>query len=576
MDWIIRVDTRTGNIRKDRATPEELGWGGRLLVAKVLLREVPPVCEPLGRHNKLLFACGLLADAPITTTGQLSVGGKSPLTGGVKESNVGGFAGKRLARLGIRALILEDAPVLPSLRVLFVGADRVELVDAPELKGLWVGDTFRTLRSRYGKDVGLMAIGPAGEMLMYGAGVAVSDDEDTQVRYAARGGLGALMGSKGIKAVVVDDKDAKQPVFADKELLMKGARALVEGLMSDPKTENRHMYGTPAILDLANRSGLLPTRNFSSGSFERADMINGEYVRGNIAKRGGEGRSGMGCVAGCAIRCSNIWPDRTGKKIVASVQYENIALLGSNCGIGDMDRIAEMNDLCNQVGVDAIETGAAIAVAMEAGVIGFGDAEGAKGLIRQIGEGTYLGRILGNGVVVTGRLLGIRRVPAVKGQAIPGYDPRALKGNGVTYVTSPMGADHTAGNAFETLNTINPTGKERQVESSRMLQVRAAMLDSLGLCLFTRPPIRKNPKMLLDMLKGRYGRDYSIGDARRIGEDCLDAEREFNKRAGVDETVRPMPEFMQEEALPPTGAVFDIPMEEMTKVWDVKLGEDDI
>lgn len=576
MDWIIRVDTRTGNIRKDRATQEELGWGGRLLVAKVLLREVPPVCEPLGRHNKLLFACGLLADAPITTTGQLSVGGKSPLTGGVKESNVGGFAGKRLARLGIRALILEDAPVLPSLKVLFVGADRVELIDAPELKGLWVGDTFRTLRSRYGKDVGLMAIGPAGEMLMYGAGVAVSDDEDTQVRYAARGGLGALMGSKGIKAVVVDDKDAKQPVFADKELLMKGARALVEGLMSDPKTENRHMYGTPAILDLANRSGLLPTRNFSSGSFERADMINGEYVRGNIAKRGGEGRSGMGCVAGCAIRCSNIWPDRTGKKIVASVQYENIALLGSNCGIGDMDRIAEMNDLCNQVGVDAIETGAAIAVAMEAGVIGFGDAEGAKGLIRQIGEGTYLGRILGNGVVVTGRLLGIRRVPAVKGQAIPGYDPRALKGNGVTYVTSPMGADHTAGNAFETLNTINPTGKERQVESSRMLQVRAAMLDSLGLCLFTRPPIRKNPKMLLDMLKGRYGRDYSIGDARRIGEDCLDAEREFNKRAGVDETVRPMPEFMQEEALPPTGAVFDIPMEEMAKVWDVKLGEDDI
>ncbi|HNV35253.1 MAG TPA: aldehyde ferredoxin oxidoreductase C-terminal domain-containing protein, partial [Bacillota bacterium] len=294
------------------------------------------------------------------------------------------------------------------------------------------------------------------------------------------------------------------------------------------------------------------------------------------AKRGGEGRSGTGCVAGCAIRCSNVWPDRTGRKIVASVQYENIALLGSNCGIGDMDRIAEMNDLCNQVGVDAIETGAAIAVAMEAGVIGFGDSEGAKGLIRQIGEGTYLGRILGNGVVVTGRLLGVRRVPAVKGQAIPGYDPRALKGNGVTYVTSPMGADHTAGNAFETLNTIKPTGREKQVESSRMLQVRAAMLDSLGLCLFTRPPIRKNPKMLLDMLKGRYGRGYTIGDARRIGEDCLDTEREFNKRAGVDERLRPMPEFMQEEALPPTGAVFDIPMEEMTGVWDVKLSEDDI
>lgn len=576
MEWIIRVNTKTGEIVRQRASKEQMGWGGRLLIAKMLLAEVPPTCEPLGRWNKLFFSSGLLADTPVTTTGQLSIGGKSPLTGGVKESNTGGFAGKRIAKLGIRAVILEDMPEKPATRILYISKDKTELMDAPELKGLMVGDAFKALRARFGKGHGLIAIGPAGEMLMYGAGIAVTDDSDVQVRYAARGGLGALMGSKGVKAVVVSDAGAPQPEYADRDLLMKGSKDLVEALLSDPKTENRHMFGTPAILDLANRSGILPTRNFSTGSFELADVINGEYVRETIAKRGGDGRSGTACVAGCAIKCSNVWPDKTGKKIVASVQYENIALLGSNCGIGDMDDIAELNDLCNQVGVDAIETGAAIGVAMEAGVVPFGDAEGAKGLIRQIGEGTYLGRILGHGAAITGRLLGVRRVPAIKGQAIPGYDPRSLKGNGVTYVTSPMGADHTAGNAFETLNTINPTGREKQVESSRMLQVRAAMLDSLGLCLFTRPPIRKNPQILLDILKGRYGVDFSISDARGIGEKCLEAEREFNRLAGVNEEFRPMPEFIREEALPPTNAVFDIPMEDMVKVWDVKLNENDI
>lgn len=576
MEWIIRVNTRTREVTRQKATDEQMGWGGRLLIAKMLLAEVPPTAEPLGRRNKLLFSSGLLADTPVTTTGQLSIGGKSPLTGGVKESNTGGFAGKRIAKLGIRAIILEDIPEKPATRILYISKDRTELIDAPELKGLLVGDAFKALRERFGKGHGLITIGPAGELLMYGAGIAVTDDSDIQVRYAARGGLGALMGSKGVKAVVVSDAGAPQPQFADRDLLMKGSKDLVDALMEDPKTENRHMFGTPAILDLANRSGILPTRNFSAGSFEHADVINGEYVRETIAKRGGDGKSGTPCVAGCAIKCSNIWPDKTGKKIVASVQYENIALLGSNCGIGDMDDIAELNDLCNQVGVDAIETGAAIGVAMEAGVVPFGDAEGAKGLIRQIGEGTYLGRILGHGAVITGRLLGVRRVPAVKGQAIPGYDPRSLKGNGVTYVTSPMGADHTAGNAFETLNTINPTGREKQVESSYMLQVRAAMLDSLGLCLFTRPPIRKNPQILLDILKGKYGRDFSVSDARGIGEECLRAEREFNRLAGVNEEFRPMPEFIREEALPPTNAVFDIPMEDMVKVWDVRLNENDI
>jgi aldehyde:ferredoxin oxidoreductase len=408
-------------------------------------------------------------------------------------------------------------------------------------------------------------------MKMTGAGVAVSDVNDIQVRYAARGGLGAVMGAKGIKAIVVDDSEAVSPHIFDEALLREASKALTQAILEDPKTENRHKLGTPAILMFANELGLLPTRNFSAGQFEKAEAIAGERIAEVIAERGGEGRSGTPCLRGCVISCSNIFPDPSGKKTVASIQYENISLLGPNCGIGDLDDIAELNHLCNEVGVDAIETGAAIGVSMEAGVIPFGDAKGAKDLICQIGQGTYLGRIIGNGVVVTGKVLGMRRVPAIKGQAIPGYDPRALKGNGVTYVTSPMGADHTAGNAFETAKTVNPIGKDNQVESSRRLQLRAAILDTMGLCLFTRPPFVKNPELFALFLKGRYGWNVTYEDVQKIGIDALETEREFNRRAGVSEEFFDIPEFMREEPLPPRNSVFDISMEEMQQIWEVKI-----
>ena len=291
--------------------------------------------------------------------------------------------------LGIKAIVIEDTPAKSACDVLVIRAGQSELLEMPELQGKLVNEAIHLIRGKFGRKIGILCNGPAGEMMMYGAGIACMDDADVQMRYAGRGGLGALMGSKGIKAVVVDDSGADySPEYFDAALLKQTQKELVDLLLADPKTENRHKFGTPAILALANEVGLMPTRNFSAGQFEKADQINGEYVAEFIAKRGGEGRSGTPCVPGCVIQCSNVVPDQSGKKIVASLQYENIVLLGSNCGIGDLDDIAELNDLCNQVGVDAIETGAAIGVAMEAGVIEFGDAAGAKDLIRQIGQGT--------------------------------------------------------------------------------------------------------------------------------------------------------------------------------------------
>ncbi|MEW6670645.1 MAG: aldehyde ferredoxin oxidoreductase C-terminal domain-containing protein [Thermodesulfobacteriota bacterium] len=570
MNKILRVNTRSGDIRFEDCPPEALCLGGRSLIAHLMLKEVEPTCDALGRSNKLILASGLLGNTNVTTAGRYSVGGKSPLTGGVKEASVGGSAGKKMARLGFKAVVLEDAPDNRETRVLIITKDKAELVAASEYKYLAVRATCRMLRDRFGKDAGVICIGPAGEMVMAGAGVATTDTSGVQIRFAGRGGMGAVMGSKGVKAIVFDDTVASILKNHDRKAFSAASKELAQIIRSDPKTENRHKFGTPAVLALCDRLGILPTRNFRAGHFEQVDAISGETIAGLIDRRGGDGRKGQPCVQGCTIQCSNVFPGPAGKATVASIQYENIALLGSNCGIDDIDAIAELNDLCNEVGLDAIETGAAIGVAMEAGVLPFGDAEGAKDLIRQVWRGTPLGRIIGSGVVIAGKVFGVRRVPAIKGQAIPAYDPRSLKGIGVTYVTSPMGADHTAGNALELAASMDPRGTEGQVEASRRLQLRAAILDSLGVCLFIRPAFVKKPLLFAELLNAHYGWNLSFTDVQKMGVDCLENEQRFNTLAGIGPDQCDVPEFMRYEPLPPHHTVFDVSKTEMSRIWSIK------
>ena len=264
---ILKVNTRTAETSWRACTEEEQKWGGRAFIAHHFFEEVDPLCDPLGRKNRLILAAGLLGDAPVTTAGRISLGGKSPLTGGIKESNVGGYAGKKMARLGLKALVLEDAPEDPQPRVLLVRRDRAELIDAPELRGKGSSDTLSVLRKRFGDHCGLLVVGPAAEMGLAAACVATTDHTGVQLRVAARGGLGAVMGVKGIKAVVLDDDGATAPEPADRTALTAASRELAKILREDPKTENRHNFGTPAVLSLCNTLGILPTRNFSSGQF---------------------------------------------------------------------------------------------------------------------------------------------------------------------------------------------------------------------------------------------------------------------------------------------------------------------
>ncbi|MEW5868141.1 MAG: aldehyde ferredoxin oxidoreductase C-terminal domain-containing protein [Chloroflexota bacterium] len=543
--------------------------GGRALIVKVLLEEVPPTCDALGPHNKLILTPGLLGGAGVTTAGRLSVGGKSPLTGGVKEANAGGTAGDTLGKLGIKAIVVEGQAQPGAFYVLHIANESAEVFPANELRGLGTYATSNRLWEQYGPDSTVISIGQAGEFQMLGAGVATTGERDQRSNHAARGGLGAVMGSKGLKAIVIDKPVGKTVPFADAELFRRTARAYAQKLINDPKLGaqgSQHLYGTASIVGAVNEMGSLPTRNFSSGTFEGSNNLRGEHLRELVLER--EGKIGTRCMPGCVIACRNQYVDDAGMPIVGTVQYETIALVGSNLGIDNLDEVARLNYLCNDFGLDTIETGAALGIAIEAGLVQFGDVNGIIALLQQVGEGTVLGRAIGNGAVTAGRVFGVRRVPATLGQAMPGYDPRSLKGNGVTYATSPQGADHTAGNAFGARKQVDPLGIQGQKELSLKLQIIAAMLDSTGLCLFARPPVLADPQLMVDMLNGIYGWGWTEADLDRFNREVLRNELEFNRRAGLNAADHRIPEYMREEPLAPHNAVFDVPDAELDAVFD--------
>ena len=563
---VWRADVGAGSVWQETVPARWQRLGGRGLIARVLLDEVPPTCDPLGPHAKLIWAAGLLAGRGLSSCDRISAGGKSPLTGGVKESNAGGSTARKLARLGVKALILQGWPQSQSLKVLVLDAQGGHFEDGEELAGLGVYAAARALRARYGDRVGLILIGPAGEKRMAAAGILNLDKDLEPSRINARGGLGAVMGAKGVKAVVIDDAAGQDPPLHAPALLQRARQSYLQALLDHPQTQVYADYGTAAMTQMSNGFGGLPTRNFSQGTFEGAERIGGEALRALLLQRGGESETTHACMAGCVIRCSNCFSDEGGRKVVSPVEYESIGLLGANLGIDDLDAIARMNWELNDLGLDTIEVGAALGVAAEAGLMDFGDGERALELIAEIRQQTPLGRVLGNGVVVTGRVFGVRRVPAVKGQAISAYDPRAIKGTGVTYATSPQGADHTAGLTIRArINHLDPQG---QTKVSRKAQIAMAGYDTLGACLFAGFGFAKAPGAIRDLLRGCYG--WEVGDEilSELGQETLRLEREFNRRAGFGPQDDRLPEWMTQEPLPPHNSVFDVPPEELDRVFE--------
>lgn len=538
--------------------------GGRALTSRLVADEVDPGCDPLGPHNKLVLAPGLLSGTSLSSSSRISAGAKSPLTGGIKESNGGGQTGARMAQLGYRAFIIESAPEAGGWWTMIVDQEGARFEPADELTGLGSFDTSARLFERFGKKSALMVLGPAGEHLMNIAGICNTDVEGRPSRLCARGGLGAVMGSKRLKAIVLLDDGQRAVPSLDDALWKAAGKVYVKELRTQPATSERYpQFGTAGTLEVVNKFGGLPVRNFRYGSDPRTSSITGLHMRELILERGG--LTTHSCMTGCAIQCSNVFTDKEGNEVASSMEFETNGLLGSNLEIFDFDAIAGFTSRCNDLGVDTIETGGSIGVAMEAGILPWGDAEEVFRMFDEIRQGTLIGRVLGQGAGLAGKVLGVRRVPVVKNQTLSAYDPRAIKGNGVTYLTTPMGGDHTAGNTIGVpMDHLDPSGK---VAVSRQIQLQTTLLDTLGFCSFARGVLVATPDTFADLFNARMGAEMTPQDMQEYALDVIRREIRFNVAAGLPAHER-LPEWMREEPLPPHNALFDVPEEEYMRIWE--------
>jgi aldehyde:ferredoxin oxidoreductase len=577
MDKMLRLDMGADGGPKADVQPlgDYAGLGGRAMTSGIVAKEVPPLCHPLGENNKLVIAPGLLSGSAAVQSGRISVGCKSPLTGGIKEANSGGQGAQVLARLGYAAIVLEGKPKDDTLSKVFINKDGVKIEPDNSLKMLGNYDLVDKMKGAYGDKIACVSIGPAGEMKMSAASVAFTDMELRPTRHAGRGGVGAVMGSKGVKVIVLDDTGTTFRVPKDPDKFKEANKAFTQGLKKHPVTgEGLPAYGTNVLTNVVNEAGGYPTLNFSSGHFDGASNISGETQAETETARGG--KATHGCHKGCVIQCSGTYNDKDGNFLTKQPEYETVWAHGGNCGIDDLDSIAMLDRLEDDFGLDTIEMGATIGVTMEAGIAKFGDAQAAINMIKEVGKGTPLGRIIGNGAAVTGKVFGVERVPVVKGQALPAYDPRTVQGIGVTYATSTMGADHTAGYAVATNllkvgGDVDPLKPEGQVELSRNLQIATAAIDSTGFCLFIAFAILDQPETfqaMLDLIAGFTGAPLTADDVAALGKSVLTNERNFNIAAGFTNKDDRLPEFFMKETLPPHNITFQVSDEELDQVYN--------
>ncbi len=565
---IWRVNVREQTLKFEDVPDSWKRLGGRGLIARIMVDEVDAKCDPLGPGNKLIFAPGLLVGHMLSSTDRISVGGKSPLTGGIKESNAGGRTGLHMTHLGIHALIIEDQPKDGGFWVLHLSLGGAKWEKADELAGLGVYETAPKLLEKYGDKVAIASIGPGGEMRMKAAGIQNLDKDRVPSRINARGGLGAVMGSKGLKAIVFDNAGGQKPPIVSPEAFKIAQKDYNKALMDHPQTHTYRDYGTAAMTQLTQRFAAIPVRNFSRGTFDEVEKIGGEALREFTLTRGKPSDPSHACMAGCTIKCSNIFGGEDGKVIVSPLEYETIGLMGSNLDIDSLDSIGRLNWQVNDLGLDSIEVGAALGVAAEAGLMKWGSEEDALKLIGEIRKGTELGRALGDGAAAVGKKYGVERVPVVKGQAMSAYEPRSIKGTGLTYASSPQGADHTAGLTIRA--QVNHLDPNVQKDVSLNAQLNNAGYDTLGACSFAGFGYAATPDFVIKrLLQARYGWDDLPDNVlQALGKETIKMEREFNRRAGFTKDDDRLPKWMMEEPLPETGAVFDVGEEVIDHIFD--------
>lgn len=419
-------------------------FGGRGLISYILLNELAPNTDPLGPENKLIFACGPVTGAPFSGSGRNSVGAKSPLTGGYGEAEVGGYWGAELKRAGIDAIIVEGQASRPVY--LWIKDQNVEIRDASSLWGLEIKETQERIRKDLGdKTVKVAQIGPGGEKQVRYACV-INDMNHT----AGRGGMGAVMGSKNLKAIAV--KGTKRVPVSKPKRLAKLAQWMAQNV--DSVARVLHTYGTGADMDVGVEVGNLPIRNFRDGDFPEVDSISAEAVKNSVGV-------GMGTCFACAVACKKevkVDEPWTVDPEYGGPEYETLASLGSNCGVSDLKAVCKANELCQRYSIDTISTGTTISFAMECFEHGlltkddtgdidlsFGNAESMLKMVELIGEKRGIGALLAEGTKRAAQKIGKGAeefAVHVKGQEVPMHDPRLKRGEALGYAISPTGADH--------------------------------------------------------------------------------------------------------------------------------------
>ncbi|MHA1486069.1 MAG: aldehyde ferredoxin oxidoreductase N-terminal domain-containing protein, partial [Promethearchaeota archaeon] len=487
---IVRINVNSNAIKYEEITKNSKYYllGARGLTSQIVHDEVPPRCDPLGSENKLILANGILTGSPFPNSARTSIGAKSPLTNGIKEANVGGRPSFMLAKHGIRALVFED--ISSELKILLINENKIELLPGNEYKGLGNYELHRELRSKYGEKIGIYSIGPAGEHRLPSATVAANDLEGYPSRHAARGGLGAVMGSKGIKAIIITPSKESKVEVHDLKKFREASTPFAKQLAETKKVFST--FGTALNMSAMSEHQGIPTKNFRFGSFDKISNISGEKLHELVIARGG--KKNLACSPNCVIKCSNLIVDENGEHITSSLEYETMCLNGSNLLIHDLDSLAKIDHFCDDVGIDTIEFGGTVGVAMDCGKISWGDAKTVLNILdKEIRENTEIGKLYGNGVKNIGKKLHAQRIPEIKGQGISAYDPRVFKGMGVTYATSPMGADHTSGAAIvgrvssQNKDYGELTKNKGKLDLSFELQVYTTILDSMGCCYFIGP-----------------------------------------------------------------------------------------
>lgn len=543
MGKVLDVDLSAGTI-ESRALDAEMArlfLGGRGLGARLLWDLVGPEVEPLSPDNALIFCTGPLTGTAFQTSSRFTVSTKSPLTGTVLDANSGGFWGMRFKRTGYDALIVRGRTDSP--RYLEVTPSGAALRDASHLWGKTVPETTVALGQSSRRSV--LCIGPAGENLVRFAAI-INDG----TRSLGRGGAGAVMGAKNLKAVVVEGEE--KPEVADRARFRFVRYEVSKHLTANPLTSQAFpRFGTAVVMNIVNAVGALPTRNFQQAQFEEAEEISGEALTDRLLVKN------TACWA-CPIACTRV--TRTAREEGEGPEYESLWALGAACGIADLDAVAEANYLCNELGLDTISTGSTIACAMELVERGIIDSDlrfGRAGLLRETIHAIAYRRGLGDELAEGSRRFAQGHgAPeysmSVKGMEMPAYDPRGMQGQGLLYATSNRGGCHMRGNMLgpevlglpKLIDRFQVQGKAGVVI---VHQNAAAAIDSLVLCKFTNMAVAE--EYYARALTAVTGIPYSSGHLS-AGERIWNLERLYNLREGFSRADDTLPRRLLEEPAP--------------------------